>query len=228
MSERADQWNASYERRENFVFAPNEQVVRFISKYVRKRTGLHEFNDVLKLGRPPKLLDLGCGIGRHLVFAAEMGLEPYGVDLSPVAVKTAREWTKLGETIAVASVTDLPFDDNFFDVTVSHGVLDSMTFDIAQKAVAECSRVLHSAGLFYCDMISPDDSRHGREFAGEEVVSTTHERDTIQSYFNFAKIQKLFEPRFEIIEATLVKNENLLIPASNARTHVVLRNRKTA
>jgi SAM-dependent methyltransferase len=228
MNELTKEWNASYERRENFVFVPNEQVVRFISKYVRQRIGLDQFTDILKLDHPAKLLDLGCGIGRHIVFASEMGLDSFGIDLSPVAVKTARQWTNFDEKIVVGSATNLPFPDNCFDIILSHGVLDSMRFEIAQAVTLECSRVLHPAGLFYCDLISADDCRHGREFAGEETVSTQHERDTIQSYFNFAKIQKLFEGKFEILEAILVRQENLLASASHARTHLVLTNRKTA
>jgi SAM-dependent methyltransferase len=229
MTDRQQQWNASYQRRENFVFAPAEQLVRFISRHVRKRVGLHEFADILKLNRPTRLLDLGCGIGRHIIFAHEMGLEPYGIDLSPVAVHIARDWAQQKgiphpeNAIREGSITALPFENKFFDVIVSHGVLDSVPFPIAQAAAKECARVLNPVGLFYCDLISPNDSHHGREFAGEETVSTQHEQDTIQSYFNFTKIQQLFNPTFEIKEAILVKNENLLSPTSNARTHLVLK-----
>jgi ubiquinone/menaquinone biosynthesis C-methylase UbiE len=230
--ERQDRWDASYQRRENFVFSPNEQLVRFISRYVRRRTGLSEFADILAPPpRPLRLLDLGCGIGRHVVFAQEMGLQAYGIDLSPVAIDIARAWvtqcgfTEAAKFLHVGSVTQLPFEDGFFQVAVSHGVLDSMTFDIAEQALGECARVLSPGGLFYCDLISGDDSRHGREFAGEEIVTTEHERDTVQSYFNFARIQKLFAGRFDILEAVLVKSENLLAPISNARTHLVLKKR---
>jgi SAM-dependent methyltransferase len=229
MNERQDKWNASYQRRENFVFSPNEQVVRFVSKYVRKRVGLNEFKDVLQLGRPVRFLDLGCGIGRHLIFAYEMGLEGYGVDLSPVAVEQARLWVKtrgfgdFEKRIRAASATQLPFDERFFDVAVSHGVLDSMPFAVARAAVQECARVLTPGGIFCCDLISGDDSSHGREFDGEEIVSTEHERDTVQSYFNFGKIQRLVEGVFEIVEAILVRQQNLLVAGSHARTCIVLR-----
>ena len=175
------------------------------------------------------MLDLGCGIGRHVVFGQEMGFQSYGVDLSPLAIDIASKWLaekgclEPEKFLHVTSVTALPFTAGFFDIAVSHGVLDSMTFDIARAAVMECSRVLAVGGLFYCDLISADDSRHGREFDGEEIVTTTHERDTIQSYFNFAKIQRLFAGLFEITEAVLLRSENLLAPQSHARTHLVLK-----
>ena len=229
MDERQEQWNASYGRCENFVFSPNEQLVRFISRYVRKRIGINEFRDVMRLDRPVRLLDLGCGIGRHVIYAHEMGLQAYGIDLSSVAVKTARHWAHLRgiarpeQSILTGSITALPFEDGYFDIAVSHGVLDSLPFAAARHATVESARVLRNGGLFYCDLISGDDSRHGREFAGEEIVSTEHERDTVQSYFNFSKIQRLFEGVFEIVEAVLVRQENLLAPASHARTHLVLK-----
>src|SRR5579862_9004921 len=120
MNERQDKWDASFERRENFVFVPSEHLVRFVSKYIRKRIGLGEFKDVMKFNPPPKLLDLGCGIGRHVIFGQEMGIDSFGVDLSPVAIETARKWAaKCGisnpdKRLLVGSVTDLQFEDGYF------------------------------------------------------------------------------------------------------------------
>jgi methylase of polypeptide subunit release factors len=38
-----------------------------------------------------KILDLGCGTGRHSLFLAEQGFEVYATDMSPTAVKIATE-----------------------------------------------------------------------------------------------------------------------------------------
>ena len=45
---RQDKWNEAYERRGNILFYPHEEIVRFINKYVRKRTGISDFSDVLR------------------------------------------------------------------------------------------------------------------------------------------------------------------------------------
>ena len=83
------EWNDSYERRENFVFYPHEEVIRFFSKHIRKRVGLDAFKDIVPFTVPPKILDLGCGIGRHIIYAHSMGAEAYGIALSRSAIKVA-------------------------------------------------------------------------------------------------------------------------------------------
>lgn len=220
------QWDNSYSQRDNFLFNPHEEVVRFISKHVRKRTGLQEFRNIGDSHK--RLLDLGCGIGRHVMYAHEMGLEAYGIDLSDVAVQTARVWAKKNgfmepeKNIVQGDVTRLPWENQFFDVAVSHGVLDSMHESIAAKAIQEMHRCLKDKGLFYCDVISGDDFRHGREFCGEEVVATQHEKGTIQLYFNFTKIQALFGQYFDLLETILIRRDDVLKGTFSSRYHLTL------
>ena len=139
-------------------------------------------------------------VRRLWIFAAVSGgiwsllrlaLSPYGIDLSEVAVETARQNYRLavGEDIpeadlACGSVTGLPWQESTFDLVGSHGVLDSMPFDTAEAAVKEVSRVLKSGGLMYLDLIAGVDGIRGHESHGEDVVQTEHERDTMQSYSN--------------------------------------------
>ena len=59
-------------------------------------------------------------------------------------------------------------------------------------------------GLFYCDLISGDDSRHAREFSGEELITTDHENGTVQHYFNFTEIERLIAGLFMIEHCNLV------------------------
>jgi len=78
-------------------------------------------------------------------------------------------------------------------------------------------------GLFYCDLISGDDSQHAREFSGEETVSTAHEQGTVQLYFKLAKIQSMIPGVFEIYECNLVRHENILRGGYTSRYHLVLK-----
>lgn len=223
------QWEDSYKNRDNFLFYPHEEVIRFISKYVRKRTGLHEFRDVLPNATNARILDFGCGIGRHVMCCHDMQIIGYGIDLSEYAVAVARQWAKEKgihtpeDRIVAGEARLLPWEDNFFDVAVSHGVLDSMYFEMAREACRELARILKAGGLFYCDLVSGDDSAHAREFAGEEIVSSEHEYGTVQCYYNFTNICELFTGSFEIVECNLVRRENILTGNSNARYHLVLK-----
>lgn len=230
MDDRKGQWEVSYQNRQNFVFYPHEELIRFVAKYLRKRVGLEEYQDRHAFGRAPRWLDLGCGIGRHVVYGHEAGMDVHGMDLSATAVAMARQWaaragvSQVETRIRQGSADALPWGDGHFDVVISHGVLDSMPFAIAQKAVAEVRRVLRDGGYFYCDLISGDESAHAREFAGEQVVKIEHEKDTIQSYFNFAKIERLIKGRLELLECHLVRKTDVLKGEFIGRYHMVLRN----
>lgn len=231
MNNNKSDWDKSYENRDNFVFYPHEEVIRFVSKFIRKRVGLNEFRDVAPGGAQGRVLDLGCGIGRHVMYCHDMGLEAYGVDLSDTAVEVACEWGRQKDLpepekrIRQGDIRRLPWDDGFFRYAVSHGVLDSMPFEIARAACVELARVMPVEGLFYCDLISGDDTRHAREFSGEELVTTAHEQGTIQLYFNLAKIEAMIDGVFEIDECNLIRRENVLRGGFASRYHLVLRRR---
>lgn len=222
------EWDKSYENRDNFVFYPHEEVIRFVSRFIRKRIGLDEFKDVAAEGKRGRILDLGCGVGRHVMYCHEMGLDAYGVDLSDAAIHVAREWAALkgvpesDSRILQGDVRALPWSAGFFRYAVSHGVLDSMPGEIARAACVELARVMQPGGLFYCDLISGDDSRHAREFSGEETVTTAHEHGTVQLYFNMAKIQTLIHGIFRIEECNLIRRENVLRGGYSSRYHLVL------
>jgi ubiquinone/menaquinone biosynthesis C-methylase UbiE len=221
-------WEESYQKKDNFLFFPHEEVIRFFAGYVSKRVGLDAFekkasNDF------PKVLDLGCGIGRHVVFAHQMKTDAYGIDLSQTAVDVARAWaTKEGmknasEKIVQGDITKMPFENEFFDHIVSHGVLDSMSLENSMNAFKEAARVLSPSGYFYCDLISGDDSDHSADFGGEELVNTEHEKNTLQLYFNDALLEKVIAPYFKFHEKVIVRRTNVTRGQFYSRYHLILK-----
>lgn len=223
------EWEDSYGKLDNYLFYPHEEVIRFVSKYIRKRIGLNQFSDILPVSSSRRVLDLGCGIGRHVIYCHDMGLEAYGVDLSEMAIATSIKWAcsrgsnELIPRLVQSDARNLPFDTGFFSYSVSHGTLDSMPFSIARAVVTELARVIEPHGLFYCDLISGDDSYHACEFSGEEIVSTAHEKGTTQLYFNLSLIQTLFDGFFDIIELSLIRREDVFKKSYHSRWHLVLK-----
>jgi len=112
-------------------------------------------------------------------------------------------------------VRALPWPDGFFDIAVSHGVLDSMPFAIAREGLAEVHRVLKSGALFYCDLIGGGDH--------EEIIETEHEKDTVQSFFDAAKIERLIAAKFVIVERIRVDRTDTLSGGVHSRWHLALR-----
>ena len=221
------EWDTAYANKDNFLFYPHEEIVRFVSRFIRKKVGKDSFCDFGDASAI-KVLDLGCGIGRHVVFCEELKLDAYGVDLSQEAIDYAKGWLRelgvrrVDEKLQQGDARRLPWEDDFFDVSLSHGVFDSMPYKIAASAAEELHRVMRPKGLFYCDLISGDDSEDSREFSGEEIVKTKHEEGTIQCYFNMAKVEKLFERFFVIEECQLIRHENVLTGTYHSRYSLVL------
>jgi SAM-dependent methyltransferase len=110
-----------------------------------------DFNEIpLKSGM--RVLDAGCGSGRHLCEAFRTpGVEVAGVDLSRADLCKAKGFLTLMArkqegrwSIACADVTNLPFAARRFDVVVCSEVLEHV-FD-NRAAVAELVRVLKPGG----------------------------------------------------------------------------------
>jgi SAM-dependent methyltransferase len=74
--------------------------------------------DVLGLRPGQRLLDVGCGPGRHAYAVAERGIEVVGVDISQRFVDIARRDAPAGATFLRADARDLRFD-NEFDAAIS-------------------------------------------------------------------------------------------------------------
>lgn len=216
---KADEWNESYRNRDNFVFYPHEEIIRFFARYISKRIGINQYQTRYGLADTAKVLDVGCGIGRHLVFAAKTGVNIYGIDLSSQAIATAKDWLtqegiSLGaQKLVQGSITAMPWQNHYFDFAFSHGVLDSMYFDIARAGMVELARVLKPKGLFYCDLIVGD--------AGDVLVETQHELGTVQSYYTQQRIQQLIDGYFSIKEAVLIHREDVLLGQIGSRWHLV-------
>jgi SAM-dependent methyltransferase len=225
-------WDSSYLRRENHVFYPCEELVRFVARFLRRRVGLDEVVDVLPGAGGSRVVDVGCGMGRNLIFGTEMGLTMYGNDLSTEAVAIAQRWLrrKIGavadERVVANDVRRLPWEAGFFAHALSDSALDSMPFAVAQVGVAEIGRVVVPGGYFYCNLISGDETGRSADFCGDVMVKTELERNTIQSYFSEPQIVRLLSPVFELLSCELHQVNNPVSGKRHGRWHVISRRRQ--
>lgn len=90
-----------------------------------------------------KLLDVGCGSGNLLKLAHERGILTYGIDVSDIAIKQAKEGVPNAELV-VGSAENLPWRNGYFDyVTCICSIEHHIHPD---KSVAEISKVLSDEG----------------------------------------------------------------------------------
>ena len=108
------------------------------------------------------VLDVGCGLGGPCrMLADEYNCQATGIDLSNEYIRTAKELSKLVNltsktTFVQGDATNLPFDDNSFDVIWTQHV--QMNIPDKEKFYSEISRVLKTGGHFlYYDILKKEE-----------------------------------------------------------------------
>ena len=133
----ADQWDQIY-RREGRVFLEPVQIVK-------------DFVPDLQMERCQRVLDLGCGTGRHLVYLARQGFDTFGLDISYSGLRQTRQWLetiKLSGSLTLADMRiHLPFQDNSLDAVLSIQVIHHAYLQTVQGTAREISRILRPNGL---------------------------------------------------------------------------------
>jgi len=94
-----------------------------------------------QLTNTSSVLDVGCGKGFMLVdlLKALPGISIAGIDISDYAIKNSHEL--VSKDLRVANCTDLPFDDNSFDLVISINTIHNLDKKGVIKSVQEIERV---------------------------------------------------------------------------------------
>lgn len=119
---------------------------------------LVEFLSENELRKGSKTLDIGCGEGRDSVFLAKRGFKVVGVDVSPAALRCAKERSekeKVKMDLLIADIVTLPMKDGIFELSVNIGCLNMLTIqDMRDRHLKESYRVLKDGGVYFsCNSI---------------------------------------------------------------------------
>ncbi|HII72740.1 TPA: class I SAM-dependent methyltransferase [Candidatus Woesearchaeota archaeon] len=115
--------------------------------------GFREFLRLLKNHDVKRVLDLGCGTGRHSLGLAKAGYEVHSCDISRTGVKMTKAW--LGEyglknkSRIFSCYEKFPFKDGFFDAVLSTQVIHHNYHDKVLFCIREITRVLRPGGLAF-------------------------------------------------------------------------------
>ncbi|MFC1801027.1 class I SAM-dependent methyltransferase [Nanoarchaeota archaeon] len=132
-------WESIFKKEGKFFLKPQEDMSRIVK--------------LLKKHKVKKVLDLGCGSGRHVVYLAQHGFDVYGTDVSETGLKITRKWLKEKGLKAVLKKAScykkFPFKDNFFDAVISTQVIHHNFHKKIKFCISEIERVLKPRGVVF-------------------------------------------------------------------------------
>jgi len=103
------------------------------------------------LDKKDRVLDIGCGSGRDVIYLAKNGFDSYGIDFSKVAIeKTRKRYKGKNLHLFVSKAENLPFKNGFFDSIYCGWVL---YYTDMKKSISEINRVLKDGGIFYLVLV---------------------------------------------------------------------------
>jgi SAM-dependent methyltransferase len=124
---------------------------------------IYVFDQLLRGRIAPRMrvLDVGCGSGRNLVYLMRSGYEVFGIDADPASIQAVR---RLASSVAphlapdnfrIENIEQITFPAAFADVVLSSAVLHFARDDAQFGDMLRGSwRVLKPGGLFFCRLAS--------------------------------------------------------------------------
>ena len=93
-----------------------------------------------KLNRSIKILEVGSNVGVQLMFLQKMGFKHlYGIEVNREAIEISKKITK-GIDIIEGSAIDIPFQDDYFDLVFTSGLLIHISPKNLKRVIKEIGR----------------------------------------------------------------------------------------
>lgn len=123
------------------------EVYDFLNELEPYRDLLSVIVEKVDPGENDMILDVGSGTGNLALLLEERGAKVFGIDISPEGVEIHKGKTKKSTVIVHDITKRWPFDDNFFDKTVSNNTIYAVHPKDRPYVFKEMHRVLKSGGI---------------------------------------------------------------------------------
>lgn len=188
-----DAWEDLHEQPRFQPLYPHEIVVRWTFQNFKNNPGA-------------RILDVGCGTGRHAFFLAREGFEAYACDISSSGVATTDKRAKeMGLKVHTQTnpIHKIDYEDGFFDGIMSYGVLNYAHYDEICEAARKMYAQLKPGGkllivtrgekdwrLDYADPAGPYMYKMNRLTQGSP---SDVEQGMLQCYLDSDKLREVFK-----------------------------------
>lgn len=154
-----------------------------------------------------RLLDLGCGEGRHCLPAARKGFDPVGVDYEPGALRRAKARAReagleAAISFLVADIFDLPFRVATFDVVLDYGCLHHQRKADWPRYLSSLRWVLKPGGHLLLSTFSTHFRTYGPQERSWHLAHGAYRR-----FFTAGDLHGLFDSDFEFLSLEEERDE---------------------
>ncbi len=159
------------------------------------------------LGEPTgkRILDIGCGTGRHAIHFARMGFEVDGFDEDEDVVDRAKRFLERENLKAHLRVWDMtnpfPYENSMFDAVVAARVIHHTYAENIARIAVEIDRVLKQDGFLFLQVPAYEtqtfDSGTNWAEPGTLIARAGPEKGVLHHFFRREELVELF-PGFSV------------------------------
>jgi ubiquinone/menaquinone biosynthesis C-methylase UbiE len=172
-----------------------------------------DFANLLKnKNKESRVLDLGCGAGRHLVYMTMQAFEAHGTDISETGLYITKERLKrqrLEAFLVKCDMKMLPYKDSCFDALICLHAIYHQKLEGIQETISEVRRILRKKGSVLINFLSKRTHSYGKGIEVEEntfVEEEGVERGVLHYFAGKEEIERLFK-KFETFNLELSEKE---------------------
>lgn len=187
-------------------------------EYATLKKGLiPEFLEFIQVNefKVKKVLDIGCGNGKYLVFLKGLGFKTEGLDSSPIALEMTKEGLKDFSDLKCVDMYEYDLPTNRYDLIISIAAIHHGLKQQIRNLIKKINTSLVAGGKFFITLPDNEGSAHWSIMTshkeiepGTRVPLTGPEKDLPHSAFTKEEILAMFAD---------FKNVNLNLLADRGR-----------
>jgi ubiquinone/menaquinone biosynthesis C-methylase UbiE len=201
-----DRWNSIFTKNGKVFIEPHPDIEEIVAIFQKKKFR--------------KILDLGCGTGRHIIYLSKKGFEVYGLDASPKGLEIAQQWL-VEENLEAKLIqhrieNQFPFVDDYFDAVISIQVIHHNLMKDILLTVKEIERVLKKDGYIFITFPILKEGTKVDEWELKEIEKGTYipltgpEEDLVHHFFTIEEIHEVFRS-FNLLKIFIDKTKHRAI-----------------